>query len=449
VIRATAREGRTLAAFGTVAVLALAATVLLTQASLQVNDPLVRGAMEAIAGATALGATWLALLRSARTRLRSDLALACGLGLVAVNSSVLVLLTGLWAPSSGAAVAWLSVPARIAAGCLLLAGGLAVRERRRIDLAPAELVTVIVIGAVGLATAGAAYGALRGSATTGALPQIAAIVLFMAAATVVGARARRCGDRALWWYAGAIGALALTRLLFWQLPPKGPDWVSPGDGARMLVAVLLAAAVQSELSERRRAANARTLESERRRLAREFHDGLAQELAFIVSQSRRALAGQPDAESLEMVAAAGQTALLEARQAIFKLNRRRTTMLSTAIVEHTMRIANRAGLTLAVEVDGEVPVDREAEHEILRIVGEAVSNAAKHANASHVSVAISSERGRVIVRIADDGEGFDPASQRARRGFGLTSMSERTRSLGGRLHLESTPGAGTVIEVAI
>ena len=94
-------------------------------------------------------------------------------------------------------------------------------------------------------------------------------------------------------------------------------------------------------------------------------------------------------------------------------------------------------------------MDREAEHEIVRIVGEAVANACKHANASRVSVAISSEEGRVIIRIVDDGEGFDVGAPRSRRGFGLASMTERTRSLGGRLHLESTPGAGTVIEVAI
>src|SRR5690348_18269768 len=51
--------------------------------------------------------------------------------------------------------------------------------------------------------------------------------------------------------------------------------------------------------------------------------------------------------------------------------------------------------------------------------------AAKHANATHVSVAISSQHGRVIVRIADDGDGFDVTAHRSRRGFGLVTMSER------------------------
>jgi signal transduction histidine kinase len=448
---AKAREGRILIALGIAAALAAVATVLLARGSeLQASDPAVRGALEAIVGLCAWTAVATAVMRGARPRRATDLALAGGIGVIAANSTLLVTLTALGAAGSAPAVAWLPVPARLVGAALLLAAGLGVGRRRRVQISALELAGAIALAALALAALGAGFGALRGSATTTTGPQIATIALYLAAAGALAMRARRAPDpTALWWYAGAAGALAVTRALFWLVPARGPDWVSPGDAARMAVAALLLLAVHSELGERRRGLQASSVEDERRRLAREFHDGLAQELAFIVNQSRRAVAGKADAESHELLAAAGQTALLDARQAIFKLNRRPTTMLSTAIVEHTMRIADRAGLALDVEVDGEVPVDREAEHEIVRIVGEAVSNAAKHANASRVCVAISSERSRVIVRISDNGEGFDTGAERSRLGFGLVSMSERTRSLGGRLHLESTPGAGTVIEVAI
>jgi signal transduction histidine kinase len=416
--------------------------------SLQVSNPALRGAMEAVAGVAALVVTWLAVLRAARTQRAADVALASGLGLIVLNSTLLVTLTGLDL-GTGQALAWLAVPGRLVGAALLLAAGLGSLEHRPHAASPLTLGTAIGLAALGLAVLGAGLGVLRDSTTVTALPQVASIALLVAAAVALAARARRVGEVELWWYSGAIVALAATRALFWLLPPKGPEWVSPGDLARLLVAAALLMVLRFEFQEHRRRARAKTLELERQRLAREFHDGLAQELAFIVNQSRRALAGKSDAEGLEMLAAAGQTALVEARQAIFKLNRPSSTMLSTAIVEHTMRIADRAGLTLDVEVDGEVPLDREAEHEVLRIVGEAVSNAGKHANASRVSVSISSQEGRVIVRIADDGDGFDVAARRRRRGFGLVSMSERTRSLGGRLHLESTPGEGTVIEVAI
>jgi signal transduction histidine kinase len=78
-----------------------------------------------------------------------------------------------------------------------------------------------------------------------------------------------------------------------------------------------------------------------------------------------------------------------------------------------------------------------------------VSNAARHAHASTVSIRIACENDRLAVRITDDGDGFDQGALNPRRGFGLQSMAQRAESLGGRLHLESEPGSGTMIEVAI
>ena len=112
-------------------------------------------------------------------------------------------------------------------------------------------------------------------------------------------------------------------------------------------------------------------------------------------------------------------------------------------------IADRAGLALDVEVQGDVAVGSETQHAILRIVNEAVSNAARHAGARTVSIRISCENEHVVVRITDDGNGFDLGALNPRRGFGLRSMSQRAELLGGRLHLESEPGSGTMIEVAI
>ena len=190
------------------------------------------------------------------------------------------------------------------------------------------------------------------------------------------------------------------------------------------------------------------LELERRRLAREIHDGLAQELAFIVSQSRRLARRSPNTGALELLARAGETALMDSRRMIFALKAPRLQALSTTVTERAIHVAERTGLAIDVEVLDQVSVSPDVEHAILRIIDEAVSNASRHSGATSVSIRISSEEGRVVVRITDDGRGFDDSAPRSQRRFGLTSMTERTELLGGRLQLKSVLGHGTVIEVA-
>lgn len=141
--------------------------------------------------------------------------------------------------------------------------------------------------------------------------------------------------------------------------------------------------------------------------------------------------------------------MTDARRAIFTLTRPSPSALSTAVVERAFLKAERAGLALDVEVLDEVRVAPEVEHAILRIIDEAVSNAARHAAATSISIRISSEEERVVVRIIDDGRGFDARARRPRRRLGLAGMTDRAESLGGELRLESQPGQGTMIEVAI
>jgi signal transduction histidine kinase len=75
-----------------------------------------------------------------------------------------------------------------------------------------------------------------------------------------------------------------------------------------------------------------------------------------------------------------------------------------------------------------------------------VNNAVRHANAHTVEVKVGSESGKVIVTVRDDGAGFDT---RVIRGLGLLGMEERVRRLGGRLHVSSEPGKGTLVHAAL
>jgi signal transduction histidine kinase len=186
-------------------------------------------------------------------------------------------------------------------------------------------------------------------------------------------------------------------------------------------------------------------------LARELHDGVAQDLAFIVSQSLRLTRSFPDEPALERIAAAAERALAESRTTITGLVRSQSTTLTAAVSDQAHEMAERAGLRLELEVDDGIEATAEVEHAVLRISREAISNAARHADATTVAITVRSTANGLRVRVADDGRGFDPAqaTSSGSAGFGLTSMDERARALGGEMRLESRPGAGTVIELAL
>jgi signal transduction histidine kinase len=413
-----------------------------------VENPAIRAASETLAGLATLAALWTTVLRAERTRSSDDLALAAAIGLVFLIGTLITVLTVTAAIASPASASWLPVPARIGAAALFVAAG---RSDRSMVRVPGRALLVLLLAAVAVVLAGCGIllWATRGVGNVPLWIQLATIAVYLAGALALSQRAGRTGDIALGWYAAAIAGLAGSRLTFMLLPPPGSQWLSPGDVVRLAVGACLLMAVASELTARRNRAFDEAIAQERGRMAREIHDGMAQELAFIVSQSQRLIARSPDSGALEPLAAAGKAALADARRAIFNLKRPGTRSLSTAIVERTFLIATRAGLALDVEVEGEVAVGPEIEHAILRIVNEAVSNAARHASASTVSIRISSEDDRVVVRISDDGDGFDPSALNQKRGFGLRSMGHRAESLGGRLRLESEPGSGTIVEVAI
>jgi two-component system sensor histidine kinase UhpB len=176
-------------------------------------------------------------------------------------------------------------------------------------------------------------------------------------------------------------------------------------------------------------------EAERRRIARELHDGVAQELAYIVAESDGPLA------------AAAERALDESRRAIAALTRPVDEPLEVALVQAAEEVAGRVGVQLKVEVCEGATVSPDEREALIRIVREAITNAGRHGKAANVSVELSNGHG-TLLRIADDGTGFDPARTRV-GGFGLVSMRERAEALGGRFTLFSEAGSGAKIEVRL
>jgi signal transduction histidine kinase len=274
--------------------------------------------------------------------------------------------------------------------------------------------------------------------------QLILVVLFAGAAVGFARRAEREGDELLAWLAVASVLGAFARVNFFLYPSLYTEWVFWGDAFRLLFyATILIAAAREVRLYWRTAAEAAVLE-ERRRMARDLHDGLAQELAFMARNLQRLDRGSPVVRRLEAGAA---RALTESRRAIAALSEPLDRPLDAVLADAARDVAGREGTNVALALAPDVTVTAAQREGLVRIVSEAITNAARHGGAQLVRVEL--EQGSEIrLRIVDAGNGFDPRSP-GRAGFGLISMRERAEALGGRLQLKSAPGRGTEVEVVL
>src|SRR3712207_6806819 len=156
-----------------------------------------------------------------------------------------------------------------------------------------------------------------------------------------------------------------------------------------------------------------------------------------------------EAGDLDAVKRLTRTALAELRVVIHGLRPPELEVDGlVAALRHHVEVLRRAHhVDVRLSVHGVLKLSSEKERDVLRLAQEALSNALRHAAASRVEVELGPEpAGRARLVIRDDGVGFDPTARSLRaRHLGLESMRERARRLGGRLTIESTPGAGTIV----
>jgi signal transduction histidine kinase len=187
--------------------------------------------------------------------------------------------------------------------------------------------------------------------------------------------------------------------------------------------------------------------AERQRLARDLHDGMAQELTFIWSQLQKLEREPQDATLRGALQSASARAIDEARRAIAALTRPVDEPLSQSLVQAAEEVANRYGSRVQVEIS-DVPVDPERREAIIRIVREAVGNAARHAGEGLVWVRLKAGSEGLRLEVTDDGVGFEAETVAARSsGYGLTTMRQRAEETGGAFDIRSRPGIGTVVSV--
>ena len=256
---------------------------------------------------------------------------------------------------------------------------------------------------------------------------------------------RRVHDEFLGWCAAGGILAAFSRLNFFLFPSLYSEYVYTGDLLRLgFYLVLLVGAAREIQSYWATSA----VDAERRRIARDLHDGLAQELAFILGQSRRLMRKEaaPNDE-LKMVAGAAQRALDESRRAITLLSTSSDEPLADVMVRTAEDVVRREGATLRVDIQRALRVAPEVREALVRIMREAVINACRHGRAEQVTVNFTSNDDGLLLGIEDNGSGFDVHATPNGAGFGLTSMRERAASLGGRVSISSEPGTGTKVEV--
>jgi len=197
---------------------------------------------------------------------------------------------------------------------------------------------------------------------------------------------------------------------------------------------------------------------ERRRMAREIHDTLAQGLTGIVTQlqaAERAAERSPadPAGWRRHVTAATRLAresLTEARRSVDALRPEplEGCRLSEALAGVAERWSALNGIPVQVTTTGTVgPIQPEAEFALLRAAQEALANVARHAHATRVGLTISYMENEVALDVRDDGVGFDPSQPE--QGFGLVAMRQRIAALSGTLQVESEPGGGTAISACV
>jgi signal transduction histidine kinase len=192
---------------------------------------------------------------------------------------------------------------------------------------------------------------------------------------------------------------------------------------------------------------------ERNRLARDLHDSVKQQVFAVSMQLGAArallkeenLAYSPvtEAEGLARQAGAELTTLI--RQ--LRPPNLESKMLPEALQEYVTDWSRQNGIAANVKVDGVSSISLAGDETLFRVAQEALANVARHSNARHVSVEVANQEDEIVLRVEDDGDGFELGQ--VEKGVGLDSMRERLETIGGRLSISSGSSNGTQVIAAV
>ncbi|MQM25951.1 sensor histidine kinase [Glycomyces sp. NEAU-7082] len=196
---------------------------------------------------------------------------------------------------------------------------------------------------------------------------------------------------------------------------------------------------------------------ERQRMAREIHDTVAQGLAGIIAQLRAVDATDDEAQRrrhLDSAVELARESLAEARRTVQAIGPPTldTAQLPEALAEVSAKWSATHEVPVELVTTGEArPMHPEVEVTLLRVTQEALTNAAKHAQAGRVGITLSYMEDQLALDVRDDGVGFEPARAKpgSKGGYGLSAMRQRVGRIAGSLSIESEPGRGTVVSAIV
>jgi signal transduction histidine kinase len=236
---------------------------------------------------------------------------------------------------------------------------------------------------------------------------------------------------------------------FWQT-----WWFATSAALVLLLGLWLAMRWRVAQVARRLRSQAAERANERERIARDIHDTLLQGMQGLVMRIQAIASGMPapdpERQALEQSLDRADALIAEGRLRVHNLHLEDSPADLQAILQQVMmEMPFAADVERSVSMNGQArPVDVVVIREVREIVAEALFNAARHARARAVSVAVTFGSRALEVVVADDGSGFE-SGKKAGSGYGLIGMRKRAESIGARLTVETRPGAGTSLGMRV
>jgi signal transduction histidine kinase len=434
---------------------AIVALLLVANLNFAVHAPALHVALETTAALTAFAAAFLLLGRFWRTGYIHELILAAGLSLLALSTFAFGALPAVFDLQSSRSAAWCMLfTATLSALFICVAAHL---PRRRLA-AGRRWLLLVYGGALGLAIAGSlsmvAYPDLlpQGIISSGTthLPLSAVLglaLLYLLAALGFTRRHRLTNDELSGWLAIACILSGASWVNYFFHPAARSTWVYTGDVFRLSCYLALLIGAAREIASYWTSVIAAASLEERRRLARDVHDGLAQEIAFIGRNARLLQKHGAEPQLVERILDAVTRAQDESRRVVGALAARVDEPLDEALAAAVRESAARYGATVDMELARGIELSPREREAVVRIASEAVANAARHSGAEVLRLYLERLEKGMRLKVVDDGTGFD--EEQPRSGFGLVTMKDRAEALGGKLRIDSRRGAGTQVELEL
>jgi len=257
--------------------------------------------------------------------------------------------------------------------------------------------------------------------------------------------------------------LSITHVAISQLSNRFA-WIMQGHNLTLLIVYTLFCFVSATVPYRinlniRRRIEREAIIEERRRIAREIHDGVAQSLSYLNLKTRKVsnlLSHQKTVEALNEIGdirEVVQDTYEDIRETIDQLSTEiRTMTLVPSLGNYVREFSHNNGIPVDFDVAKPfAKLSPVAELQLLRIAQEALTNVRRHAKATHVLVKLDNSDNSVDMTIKDNGKGFVLSDlEKSPPGYhGLTIIKERAEGLGGTLTINTNPGQGTEVKISL